>query len=286
MDDLLSVRQPFTFIIEDPSGNSFVQNLVAPLDDPQLIEDHFPRTKEQNEEVGIGEEEQARDEKRAQQQAEGVAKLAEAKAHLVETPKDYAGVQSYSAPGDEFSRPAGSRISVLRAKGVAEITQAMQAEDLERDVVTFHVPCAGCGGEAVQRMVKIEIPYFKEVIVMAMSCAFCPYRNSEVKVGGAMSARGRRLTLKVTCKEDLSRDVLKSETATLSIPEIDFQLDQFGAMAGRFTTVEGLVSNIRSPLPLLHPHPLQEGAEFQPFRSGGQLRRVCEGPLQEVPGAP
>ena len=40
--------------------------------------------------------------------------------------------------------------------------------------------------------------------------------------------------------EDLTRDVLKSDTCSLSIPELDLDVG-YGALGGRFTTVEGLL---------------------------------------------
>ena len=50
---------------------------------------------------------------------------------------------------------------------------------------------------------------------MADSCDICGYKSSEVKSGGAISERGRRLTLHVKEASDLSRDVIKSETANV-----------------------------------------------------------------------
>jgi zinc finger protein len=44
---------------------------------------------------------------------------------------------------------------------------------------------------------------------MSTNCDDCGYKNNEVKVGGAVSMHGKKITLKVTEKEDLSRDVLK-----------------------------------------------------------------------------
>lgn len=44
---------------------------------------------------------------------------------------------------------------------------------------------------------------------MSTSCDRCGYRDSEVKSGAAISAQGKRITLKVEDREDLSRDILK-----------------------------------------------------------------------------
>jgi C4-type Zn-finger protein len=44
---------------------------------------------------------------------------------------------------------------------------------------------------------------------MSTNCERCGYRDNEVKAGGAINEKGRKITLKVEDKEDLSRDILK-----------------------------------------------------------------------------
>ena len=44
---------------------------------------------------------------------------------------------------------------------------------------------------------------------MSTNCDRCGYRDNEVKSGSAISEKGRRITLKVEDREDLSRDILK-----------------------------------------------------------------------------
>ena len=44
---------------------------------------------------------------------------------------------------------------------------------------------------------------------MSTNCDRCGYRDNEVKAGGAINEKGRKITLKVEDKEDLSRDILK-----------------------------------------------------------------------------
>lgn len=216
-----------------------------------MIITHYERSREQNEALGISEEEELREQERRRKEAEGYKWLEEQERRkaMAERPADLVGIQSFTEPGSEFSRPAGSQLSVLRnPQTLQELTTAMTAEDLEKDVVRFMVPCPQCASDSEQRMVKINIPYFKEVIVMALVCTKCNYRNSEIKVGGAISPKGRRIRLLCKTPEDLSRDVLKSDTATLTLPELDFTLNQYGSMGGRFTTVEGLLTTIRKEL--------------------------------------
>lgn len=44
---------------------------------------------------------------------------------------------------------------------------------------------------------------------MSANCDHCGYRDNEVKSGGAISEKGRKMTLKVEDAEDLARDILK-----------------------------------------------------------------------------
>src|SRR4051794_6558925 len=88
--------------------------------------------------LGISEAEMEQDEVRKKRAQEGIDKLRDATAHL-NPPPDLAGISSYTAPGSEFSRPAGSKISTLRNNTAGELTKAMQASQLAEDVVIFKV---------------------------------------------------------------------------------------------------------------------------------------------------
>ena len=49
---------PFTLILKDPTGNSYIQNPRAPLKDPKIKLSHFVRTSEQNEQLGLSSEQE------------------------------------------------------------------------------------------------------------------------------------------------------------------------------------------------------------------------------------
>ena len=76
---------------------------------------------------------------------------------------------------------------------------------------------------------------------MADTCDVCGYKNSEVKGSGGISAMGRACTLKVDSQADLQRDVLKSETASVAVPELELEVTT-GTLGGLITTAEGLLS--------------------------------------------
>ncbi|CAB4017750.1 zinc finger ZPR1, partial, partial [Paramuricea clavata] len=101
-------------------------------------------------------------------------------------------------------------------------------------------------------MKAVDIPFFKQVILMAINCSNCGKRSSEVKSGAGIEDQGKRIELKIIDPTDLSRDVLKADTCTFKIPELDFEL-QSGTLGGRFTTLEGLLVNVKESLEGQHP---------------------------------
>ncbi|WBW73537.1 EF-1 alpha binding zinc finger protein Zpr1 [Schizosaccharomyces osmophilus] len=132
----------------------------------------------------------------------------------------------------------------------APATLAHDATAVEVDpseVHTFHSTCPSCSHPCDTHMKLLDIPHFKEVIIMSTVCDHCGYRSNEVKTGGAIPDKGRKITLKVMDTEDLSRDILKSETASLQIAELGLDLYP-GTLGGRFTTLEGILTQIYDEL--------------------------------------
>lgn len=59
---------------------------------------------------------------------------------------------------------------------------------------------------------------------MANACDTCGYRSSDIKAGGGISEKGSSITLQVSEPEDLRRDVIKADTASISVPEADLEV--------------------------------------------------------------
>uniref|UniRef100_H3CDN4 Zinc finger protein ZPR1 n=1 Tax=Tetraodon nigroviridis TaxID=99883 RepID=H3CDN4_TETNG len=181
LEGLKRVEREFTLVIEDPSGNSFVENPAAPQKDEALTVSRFKRSPQQDMQLGL----------RADQD-------------------------------QDHPREA----------------------DLRNEVLMFATNCPECNAAASTNMKLVQIPHFKEVIIMATSCDSCGHRTNEVKSGGATEAMGTRISLHVTDVSDMSRDVLKSETCSVAIPELDFELGM-AIVGGKFTTLEGLLKDIK-----------------------------------------
>ncbi len=182
---LKEVENEFTVVIDDPSGNSFVENPVAPQKDEALTVTRFKRTIQQDMQLGL------------------------------------------RADDDLEEEPAGNDLETMR-----------------NEVLVFNTNCPECNAPASTNMKLVQIPHFKEVIIMATNCDSCGHRTNEVKSGGATEEQGTRITLNITDPSDMTRDVLKSETCSVLIPELEFELGM-AALGGKFTTLEGLLKDIK-----------------------------------------
>jgi zinc finger protein len=55
LQSYLTGNVPFTLLLDDPAGNSYIENLNAPNPDPQITIKQYTRTHEQNEAMGLSE---------------------------------------------------------------------------------------------------------------------------------------------------------------------------------------------------------------------------------------
>ncbi|GMI93030.1 hypothetical protein like AT5G37340 [Hibiscus trionum] len=227
-------ESPFTFILDDPAGNSFIENPFAPSPDPSLSIKFYDRTPEQQASLGY------------------LVQPSQLNEHAAEAP-----MGETNNDVDQIRRqPHGSVGATAGQKAIAQSNSAEIAEALFRysapeEVMTFPSTCGACAASCETRMFVTRIPYFQEVIVMASTCDSCGYRNSELKPGGPIPEKGKRITLFVKNINDLSRDVIKSDTASVKVPELELELAS-GTLGGIVTTVEGLITKISESLERVH----------------------------------
>ncbi|KAE9549284.1 hypothetical protein FO519_007506 [Halicephalobus sp. NKZ332] len=150
-------------------------------------------------------------------------------------------------------------------------------EDVKQEILHIPTDCPGCGASTDTCMKPTDIPYFQTVIIMSTTCERCGFKSNEVKIGGATQQQGCKLTVKITDELDLARDVLKSDTCSLEIPELELEVGG-GALSGRFTTVEGILDAVRNQI--------EEQAKFFMGDSAVQgtdvpLKKVLDG-LMEI----
>lgn len=98
--------------------------------------------------------------------------------------------------------------------------------------------CMDCKANGETRFMYTKIPMFKEIILSSFTCEECGFRNNEVQFGGKLSDYGCSYKLAVVNADGLNRSVVKSEFATIRIPELDFEIPP-QTQKGSIKTVEG-----------------------------------------------
>lgn len=100
--------------------------------------------------------------------------------------------------------------NVANDQNEQESDTGSQRQEVSNDEVhTFTATCPSCLRRCDTHMKVVDIPHFKEVIIMSTVCEYCGYKSNEVKTGGEIPPKGTRTTLVVDDPEDLTRDILK-----------------------------------------------------------------------------
>ena len=94
---------------------------------------------------------------------------------------------------------------------------------------------------------------------MAFSCDQCGYRNTEVKTGGGIPEKATKIIINVKNAKDLNRDVFKSDSCLVSIPDLDFEMAP-GTLGSHYTTIEGLLDLIATNLTNDNPFGMGDSA--------------------------
>ena len=83
-----------------------------------------------------------------------------------------------------------------------------------------------------------KIPFFKEIMISSFSCEECGFKNSEVSFAGKLEDKGVRYELNVINNIAFNRTVVKSEFATIKVPEIGLEIPA-QTQKGSIKTIEG-----------------------------------------------
>mmetsp|Transcript_35777 Transcript_35777/g.54803 ORF Transcript_35777/g.54803 Transcript_35777/m.54803 type:complete len:110 (+) Transcript_35777:151-480(+) len=95
-----------------------------------------------------------------------------------------------------------------------------------------------CEEQGVTKFMYTKIPFFREVMISAFACEHCGHKNSEVTFAGKLEDFGVRYELNVVNDLAFNRTVVKSEYATITVPEIGLEIPP-QTQKGSIKTVEG-----------------------------------------------
>ena len=103
------------------------------------------------------------------------------------------------------------------------------------------IKCPACGIEGVAKsiMKEIEIPHFGNVLETTILCPSCGFRHSDVI---ALEQNDPAKYVLEINKNNLSVRVVRSQSATVSIPEVGVKVEPGPKSEGYVTNVEGILT--------------------------------------------
>ena len=116
--------------------------------------------------------------------------------------------------------------------------------DLETGVPSDEIEslCMECREMGMTKFMYTKIPMFKEIILSCFSCEHCGWRDTQVSFGGKIAETGVKFVFRIENEQAINRSVVKSEFATIRIPELDFEIPP-QTQKGSINTVEGFIAN-------------------------------------------
>jgi len=280
-------KMPFTFILEDPSGNSFVQNPSAPTADQYCKRSQWIRSAEEYKAMGYSvdeatlqaENDQLRLQEKAVEEIKGMFGDVKNKVSQSKEEQDALLDKAKASAVKMGSKAVATAGFVDFSKSVEDQGHLNDLEegDARAEVMSFPTPCYGCQLTGTVQMCTSSIPFFKEIIIMAFVCEHCGYRNSEIKEGGGIGEKARKITFSVEEPADLNRDVFKSNTAKFTIKELGFDMAP-GSLGSMYTTVEGLLAKLIDELEANNPFGRGDSKQDDKFLGFiGELKAMRQG---------
>lgn len=174
-------RLNFHLRLDDPAGNSFIENPIAPSIDSMLTVQYYTRSADQDQSLGLDPEKD--NFKKAQ----------------IDHYDEIIGGQ----------KVFGGEITQTATEGSENVSQENDGEGVhilgKTEVISIPSMCPSCHKEGESLTALTNIPHFKEVIIMSFTCKFCGQRTSDVKAGGAVPTYGSEVRLVLTSEQDLKR---------------------------------------------------------------------------------
>ena len=111
----------------------------------------------------------------------------------------------------------------------------------EESITEMVIKCPACSIEGVAKsiMKEIEIPHFGKVLETTIQCPKCGFKHSDII---ALEQNDPAKYVIEINKNNLSVRVVRSQSATVSIPEIGVKVEPGPKSEGYVTNVEGILT--------------------------------------------
>lgn len=103
--------------------------------------------------------------------------------------------------------------------------------------------CPACDSDSIaNNETQYEVEHFGSVLLSVSTCQKCGYKHTDITTLTAQEPLA--LTVKITSLEDLKIRVIKSGTATVSIPEFRATITPGPYSEGYISNVEGILAKV------------------------------------------
>ncbi len=137
-----------------------------------------------------------------------------------------------------------------------------EEETIEINEMIIKCPACNVDGIATSMMKEIEIPHFGKVLETTIQCGKCGFKHSDII--SLEHNDPAKYTLKIS-EETLSTRVVRSQSATVIIPEIGVKVEPGPKSEGYVTNVEGILTRfegaVKKAMHLFNDNESQENAK-------------------------
>lgn len=112
--------------------------------------------------------------------------------------------------------------------------------------------CVACGNNGTTNFLRRDIPFFHDVIIASFSCPHCGYRSSSLNIVN-IAERGVHYELSVVNPKDLDREIIRTEHASIKIPELELEIPANMDRKGEINTLEGIINQFIDSLQEAQP---------------------------------
>ncbi|KAL6996495.1 hypothetical protein U1Q18_006627 [Sarracenia purpurea var. burkii] len=116
---------------------------------------------------------------------------------------------------------------------VRSVVEAISTDNADAALYQVESLCMRCGENGITRFLLTSIPHFRKILLSAFECPHCGERSlfflpglsvGTMKCSLLVSSSPEGVTTNWSFPQMLNRQVVKSETATIKIPELDFEI--------------------------------------------------------------
>jgi zinc finger protein len=143
-----------------------------------------------------------------------------------------------------------------------KVPEVIEIDTRPDEATVIESVCIHCEKNGETRLLLTTIPFFRDIVIISFTCPHCGYRNNETQAAATLEDFATKVTLRVECKEDLERDIVRSNFCSVTVPELQLEIPATGK--GFMSTLEGVLTSFKEDLELNQPWRKENDPEAYP----------------------